>query len=160
MAVEGLSQVVSVAEALQLLQRSDFAGAERVLAAFLAGAGDTDPQAIYLLGVARLKLSRPAEAAEAFALARRLAPLQARPAFGHGEALAALGRDLEAVEAYQATIHLDPASADARYELAAALHRLDELEKAQGVLKELLARAPDHVPARLALGGVLIDAKQ
>ena len=91
MAVEGLSQVVTarapVAEALQLLQEADFAGAERILAAYLATAGD--PQAVYLIGVARLKLSRFAEAVEAFALARRLAPLQARPAFGHGEALAA-----------------------------------------------------------------------
>jgi len=162
MAVEGLSQVVNarapVAEALQLLQRSDFAGAERVLAAYLAGAGD--PQAVYLIGVARLKLSRPTEAAEAFALARRLAPSQARPAFGHGEALAALGRDDEAVEAYRAAIHLDPNLADARYELAAALQRLGELDGAQATLEELLAQAPEHVPARLALGGVLIDAKR
>jgi tetratricopeptide (TPR) repeat protein len=147
-----------VAEALQLLQQSDFAGAERVLAAYLAGAGD--PQAVYLIGVARLKLSRFAEAVETFALARRLAPLQARPAFGHGEALAALGRDQEAVEAYGCAIRLDPNLADARYELAAALQRLGELEKAQATLEELLAQAPGHVPARLALGGVLIDAKR
>jgi len=95
MAVEGLSQVVNarvpVAEALQLLQRSDFAGAERVLAGFLAGGQEQDPQAVYLIGVARLRLSRFAQAAEAFALARRLAPLQASPALGHGEALVALG---------------------------------------------------------------------
>jgi tetratricopeptide (TPR) repeat protein len=164
MAVEGLSQVVNarvpVAEALRLLQGSDFAGAERVLAAYRARAGDSDPQAIYLLGVARLKLARFAEATEAFALARRLAPLQARPAFGHGEALAALGCDSEAAEAYRAAIHLDPNLADARYELAAVLHRLGELEKAQAALEELLAHAPGHVPARLALGGVLIDAKR
>jgi tetratricopeptide (TPR) repeat protein len=153
-----------VAEALRLLQQSDFARAEQVLAAFLAGAGakagESDLQAIYLLGVARLKLSRFAQAAEIFALARRLAPLQARPAFGHGEALTALGRDREAAEAYETTVRLDPAFVDARYELATALHRLGELEKAQGALEELLARAPDHVPARLALGGVLIDAKR
>jgi tetratricopeptide (TPR) repeat protein len=164
MAVEGLSQVVNtptpVAEALQLLQRSDFAGAERLLAVLMAGTGGSDPQVIYLLGLARLKLSRFAKAAEAFALARRLAPLQARPAFGHGEALTALGRDREAVDAYQAAIHLDPHLADARYELASALHRLGELEKAQAVLEELLTRAPDHLPARLALGGVLIDARR
>jgi tetratricopeptide (TPR) repeat protein len=128
------------------------------LAAYLAGAGD--PQAVYLIGVARLKLSRFAQAAEAFALARRLAPFQARPAFGHGEALSALGRDDEAVEAYRSAIHLDPNLADARYELAAALHRLGELEKAHATLEELLAQAPGHVPARLALGGVLIDAKR
>ena len=160
MAVEGLSQVVStsVAEALQLLQQSDFTGAERVLAAVVARAGEKDPQAIYLLGVARLKLSRFAEAEPLFALARRLAPLQARAAFGHGEALAALGRDRDAAEAYEATIRLDPVFADARYELAAALHRLGDLEMARTTLEELLVRAPDHVPARLALGGVLIDA--
>src|SRR5690242_2820154 len=106
MAVEGLSQIVNgpVAEALRLLQQSDFAGAERLLAAFLARAGDADPQAVYLTGVARLKLSRFAEAAEAFAQARRLTPLQARPAFGHGEALSALGRDREAVEAYETAV--------------------------------------------------------
>ena len=160
MAVEGLSQIVSVAEALRRLQQSDFAGAERVLTALLAGTGGADPQAVYWTGVARLKLGRLAEAAEAFALARRSAPLQARPAFGHGEALSALGRDPEAVEAYETAVRLDPAFAEARYELGAALHRLGELEKAQSTLGELLARMPDHVPARLALGGVLIDAKR
>jgi tetratricopeptide (TPR) repeat protein len=149
-----------VAEALQLLQRSDFAEAERVLAMYLAAAGSADPQAVYLIGVARLKLSRFAQAVEAFALARRLAPLQARPAFGHGEALAGLGRDGEAAKAYRCAIHLDPNLADARYELAAALHRLGELEKAQATLEELLAHAPGYVPARLALGSVLIDAKR
>jgi tetratricopeptide (TPR) repeat protein len=163
MAVEGLSQVVNarvpVAEALQLLQRSDFAGAERVLAGFLAG-GREDPQAIYLIGMARLRLSRFVQAAEAFALARRLAPLQARPALGHGEALVALGRDQEAVEAYQVAILLDPKLTDARYELATAFHRLGQLDLAQKAAEALLAQAPDHVPARLALGGVLIDAKQ
>jgi len=164
MAVEGLSQVVNarvpVAEALQLLQRSDFAGAERVLAGFLAGAREQDPQAIYLIGVARLRLSRFAQAAEAFALARALAPLQARPAFGLGEALVALGRDQEAVEAYQTAIRLDPELTDARYELATAFHRLGQLDQAQKVAEALLAQAPDHMPARLALGGVLIDAKR
>jgi len=163
MAVEGLSQVVNarvpVAEALQLLQRSDFAGAERVLAGFLAG-GRQDPQAIYLIGVARLRLSRFAQAAEAFALARRLAPLQARPPLGHGEALVALGRDPEAAEAYLAAIQLDPKLTDARYGLATTFHRLGQLDHAQKTLEELLAQAPDHVPARLALGGVLIDAKR
>jgi tetratricopeptide (TPR) repeat protein len=161
MAVEGLSQVVNpVAEALRLLKEADFAGAERVLAAFLARTGESDPQVLYLLGVARLKLSRPAQAAEAFALACRLAPFQARPSFGHGEALAALGRDREAAEAYQTAIHLDPNLIEARYELAAALHRLGALETAQATLEELLAQAPGHVPARLALGAVLIDAKR
>src|SRR5690348_1248237 len=135
MAVEGLSQVVSpVAEALQLLKEADFAGAERVLAAFLARTGDSDPQVLYLLGVARLKPSRRAQAAEAFALACRLAPFQARPSFGHGEALAALGRDREAAEAYQTAIHLDHNLTEARYELAAALHRLGALETAQVTL--------------------------
>ena len=132
--MEGLSQVVTagspVAEALRLLQQSDFAGAERRLAAFLAGGGDKNPQAVYLTGVARLKLSRFAQAADAFALARRLAPNQARAAFGHGEALSALGRDQEAAEAYAAAVQLDPAVADARYELAGALHRLCELDEA------------------------------
>jgi tetratricopeptide (TPR) repeat protein len=161
MAVERLSQVVNtpVAEALRFLQQSDFAGAERVLTAYLAGAEQSDPQAIYLLGVARLKLSRFAEAEPLFALSRRLAPLQARAAFGHGETLAALGRDEDAAKAYEATVRLDPAFVGARYELAATLHRLGDLEKAQAELEALLIRAPGHVPARLALGGVLIDAK-
>lgn len=160
MALAGLSQVVtpSAAEALRHLQAGDYAAAERLLTGLVAQL--PDPQLFYLLGVARLSLSRFAEAAEAFTEARAGAPNQARPAFGHGEALARLGRDAEAAQAYRDAIRLDAAFVEARYELANALRRLGQFDAAEEALRELLSRAPAHAPARLALGGVLIEARR
>ncbi len=148
----------SVAQAVQLLQAADFAGAERVLAALLASGHDGDPQVLHLSGMSQLRQDHFQAAASSFARARALAPAMAQPAFGHGMALAGLGREAEAIDAFQSAVRLNPALADAWYELGNGLHRMGRLEDARKAFEELLSRAPEYVPARLALGGVLIDA--
>jgi len=78
----------------------------------------------------------------------------------HGVALAHAGQDGEAIKAFYAAIGLEPNFVDAYYELGSACHRTGRWEASIHVFEALLQQAPAHVPARLALGAVLIDAKR
>ena len=77
-----------------------------------------------------------------------------------GAALCEQARDAEAITYFRQAVELAPDFSDAQYELGAALHRAGRLEDAAQVFKKLLSDVPAHVPAKLALGGVLIDAKR
>lgn len=79
---------------------------------------------------------------------------------GQGAALSEQARDIEAITYFRRAVQLAPDFPDAQYELGSALHRTRQLEDAAQVFQKLLAAAPAHVPAMLALGGVLIDAKR
>jgi tetratricopeptide (TPR) repeat protein len=98
------------------------------------------------------------EAAAAFRGALEFAPRDARLLFGYGEALAGQGRDVEAIAAYRAAIEARPGYQEAWYQVGSALHRSGELEAAEAAYRSLLALSPDYLPAKLALGGLLIDA--
>jgi tetratricopeptide (TPR) repeat protein len=85
---------------------------------------------------------------------------RARAAFAQGEALAAQGRDAEALQAYGAAIAADPAAPGPRYQLGGLLHRMARLAEAEQCFQDLIAAHPALVPARLALGAVRIDAQR
>jgi len=77
-----------------------------------------------------------------------------------GLAQARAARDDLAVQSFEAAIRLKPDFADAYYELGSACHRLGQCDAAINAFNLLLALAPGHVPAKLGLGAVLIDAKR
>ncbi len=74
--------------------------------------------------------SNPARAAELYAAALKLNPLDGRAAYGVGRALAAQGRHDEALTYYQKAVGLAPRSADAHRALAAALQAAGHKEEA------------------------------
>jgi tetratricopeptide (TPR) repeat protein len=77
-----------------------------------------------------------------------------------GTALLDAARDAEAIACLREAVRLAPDFPDAQYELGSALHRTGQLEDAAAVFRKLLGTAPAHIPAKLALGGVLIDARR
>jgi len=50
--------------------------------------------------------------------------------------------------------------ANARYALGSELQQARRWDEAEAVFRDLLAMAPDHVPAHLGLGGLLIEARR
>ena len=81
------------------------------------------------LGEALLALERPAEAREAFAAAEALGA-RATGAYGLGRAALAAGEAAQAVEHLQAAISLQPSATVAHADLARALERVGEAERA------------------------------
>src|SRR6266404_5970377 len=77
-----------------------------------------------------------------------------------GVALAEAGRDDEAIATFYAATRLRPDFVDAYYELGSARHRIGNFEASINAFETLLRIAPAHVPAKLGLGAVLIDAKR
>jgi tetratricopeptide (TPR) repeat protein len=73
--------------------------------------------------------------------------------------LARQGRLVEAVDHYEAALRLDPASADAHYDLAAAAHRLGRLESAVEHYREALRLRPGFTSARVGLAWVRAAAE-
>ena len=92
----------------------------------------------------------------------KTSPLRARAAhlLRQGAALSEQARDAEAIAYFRQAVKLAPDFPDAQYELGTALHRAGQMEDAAQVFIKLLSAVPAHVPAKLALGGVLIDAKR
>ncbi|HVW74931.1 MAG TPA: tetratricopeptide repeat protein [Rhizomicrobium sp.] len=143
----------AIASALNLLRQGDGAAAERALRALEASG---DPRVLQALGTIRMRQRRFPEAENLLVRARAAAPGQPQIALALGRALAEQGRDDEAIAIFQSATALT----DARYELGSALQRLGRLDEAERAFRDLLAIAPDHVPAHLALGGVLIEARR
>src|SRR4051812_9893415 len=142
--------------ALKLLQQGDVIAAERALLQLVEQG--SDPRVLYALGTIRLGQCRFFDAEVLLSKAREHVARHPHLAFSHGQALVELGREEEAVEAYQTAITLKPEFIDAYYELGSALQRLRRFGEAEQAYRRLLVTAPRHVPAKLALGAVLIEA--
>jgi tetratricopeptide (TPR) repeat protein len=70
------------------------------------------------------------------------------------------GRFAQAATAFRKALVTAPRDTHLLYGLGEALTGLGELEAAEAAYRALLAVAPDFLPAKLALGGVLVDAKR
>src|SRR5215510_12546496 len=93
-------------DAVQRAAAGDYAGAEPLLAEVVA-ARPNSGQALHLLGQARLKLGRFAEAREPLERAAKLHPDDPAIAHKRGHALEALRRFDEAERAYDAALASD-----------------------------------------------------
>ena len=89
------------------------------------------------------------------ALEIRPAGVEAR--FNLGNALLALGRSLEAAEAYRRAVALAPNVPDLYVNLGQALSRSGRNEDAAAALRHALALRPGYAPAHLNLGRALHD---
>ena len=139
-------------------QRQDFAGAERALAPLSALGLAGDPEVLNLLGAIRLAQGRPADALPLLARGRTASPREPMLACNLGRALAGLGRNEDALEAFRAAVKLRPDFVDARYEAGLLLHRMGKLPEAENGFRQLLRLMPGHGHARMALATVLVEA--
>ena len=117
-------------------------------------ADPTNPQALWMLAVARLRLGDFPEAAALAEEFGRLVPDNAAGPLLRAGALTALGRLPDAEAALREVLAIDPRHPEARRDLAVLLGRLGEREEAVRKLEELRGEYPGR-PEVLAPLGVL-----
>ena len=153
-----LQQVLELAA--RHLQQGDLAGAEQLVAPHMGRGMASDPAALHLMGAVRLHQGRFAEAEQLLAHARSGDPRNALYAYGHGGALARLGRGEDAIQAWRTAVKLKPAFAAAWRDLAALQERLGQNEDAANTCRKWLKALPGDGGAVLALSGLLIQDEQ
>ncbi len=113
------------------------------------------PEALSLLGIAKLQTGCAADALSLLERAAALAPDQAKIQNNLGIALLSVGRLAEAITRFRAAGELDPALADAPYNLGNAFRASNRLEDAKRAYREALRINPAHAAANNNLGSVL-----
>lgn len=146
----------ALAQANQLLETGDLAGAERVLLPLLGARADA--QVLGAMGALRLRQNKPDEAEALLARAGAADPKEPVHALNLGRARAAMGRMDDAITAYRAVIKLNPGLAPAYFELAVLQQRGGRLDDAEATYRKLLRMMPDNAQAKLMLGMVLMEA--
>ena len=122
------------------------------------GADPANPQALWMLAVARLRLG---DFPEAVALAEefgRLVPESPTGPLLRAGALTALGRLPEAATALREVLEQDPRHPEARRDLAVLLGRLGEREEAMRRLEELRSEYPGRPEVLAPLGVLYVQA--
>jgi tetratricopeptide (TPR) repeat protein len=143
--------VSSIAKAVEFLERGDLVNAAHAASAV----GESDPDALHLLGLVRCEQNLRAEALDFFnrSLARR--PGHPHVLTNLGKTLKFLGRNVEAVSAFNAALASKPDLADALCELGELQYRAGDYAGAETSLRRVLAQMPGHAQAKLWLGIVL-----
>ncbi len=113
-----------------------------------------NPDALVQVGLAAYEAGEFALAEQHFRSALELAPGEAVLHNALGMALAQQSRTDEAIAAYQASIRLDPALADAVYNLASAEHALGRLAEAVAAYRRAIDLDPRLLPAYRSLGAL------
>ncbi len=131
-------------EAIPLLER-----------ARLADPGD--PDALWMLAVAHLRLGRHEETAELAAAFAALVPDEPNGLLLRATALTALGRIEEAEGSFREALARDPGHPEARRELATLLTRRGEREEAQAILQALHAEYPGRAEVLVPLGVLYVQ---
>lgn len=114
----------------------------------------------YLLGVALMQLADLQRAREVLEEAIRLDPGQPRAHVALGLLFNELDRYAEARESLTAALRLAPDDLDALAALAEAEEGLGDLAAAERHARRVLARAPGHPTANLALGLVRMEERR
>jgi tetratricopeptide (TPR) repeat protein len=125
-------------DAIQRAAAGDFAGAEPLLAQ-VADARPNSGQAQHLLGQARLKLGRFAEAREPLERAAKFLPKEAGPHVNFAGCLSMLGEHEAALAALERAQRLRPDDAAINHNRGRALQALDRLEEAERAYDAALA---------------------
>ncbi|HVZ27315.1 MAG TPA: tetratricopeptide repeat protein [Rhizomicrobium sp.] len=148
------ADVSSIAEAVEFLKLGDLVKAARAANAV----GESNPDALHLLGLVRCEQNLHSEALDFFN--RSLAE---RPGHPHvltnlGKTLKFLGRNAEAVSAFNAALAGQPDLADALCELGELQYRAGDYAEAESLLQRVLVQMPNHAQAQLWLGLVFKDS--
>ena len=121
-------------------------------------ADPTNPQALWMLAVARLRLGDLPEAAALAEEFGRLVPENTTGPLLRASALTALGRLPEAEAALREVLALDPRHPEARRDLAVLLGRMGEREEAIRRLEELRNEYPGRPEVLAPLGVLFVQA--
>ena len=92
--------------------------------------------------------------------AAQLAPQDAMIALEFGKALAADGKDAQAIPVFQHALELEPSSSAASYQLALALQRSNRAQEAIVLLKKVVVAEPNNAEAMTNLGMAFCQAQQ
>lgn len=123
--------------------------------AFLLDHAPSNPAALNLMGLVRL---RQGNGEEAMALLRRAAKAAPNDPAIHrnlGHAFKQAGKPSEAVAAYETASSLSPGDAGAHADLANALVRAGLPNRAIDAFRRVLRAKPDHAPSSLALARLI-----
>ncbi len=115
-----------------------------------------DVAALFRGGLLELQDGQPELALDLLIPATQAAPNEPRHHFGLAQALQALQRPLEAAEAYQRVLALDPQFADANFSLGHCLQLGGRFAAAEPAYRRALQQRPDDARALANLGVLLL----
>lgn len=141
-------------DALQRAAAGDFAGAEAMFAQ-VADARPNSGQALHLLGQARLKLGRFAEAREPLERAAKFLPKDPAAQVNLAGCLTVLGEHAGALVALERAARLKPGDAAVAHNRGRSLEALGRSEEAERAYDEALAADHRLLPSLSARAGLL-----
>jgi Flp pilus assembly protein TadD len=141
-------------DAMQRAQAGDYAGAEPLFAEVVA-ARPNSGQAQHLLGQARLKLGRFAEAREPLERAAKFLPKEVAAQVNYAGCLTVLGEHEGALWAYDRAARLNPGDPVIAHNRGRALEALGRLEEAERSYDDALAADHRLMPSLIARAGLL-----
>ena len=149
------SQIQSLArDAMQRAQAGDFAGAEPLLAQLVAERPNAG-QALHLLGQARLKLGRFAEAREPLERAAKFLPKEVAAQINYAGCLTVLGEHEASLWAFDRAAKLKPNDPAINHNRGHALEALGRFEEAERAYDEALLVDHRLMPSLIARAGLL-----
>jgi tetratricopeptide (TPR) repeat protein len=149
------SQIQSLArDAMQRAQAGDFAGAEPLLAQLVAERPNAG-QALHLLGQARLKLGRFAEAREPLERAAKFLPKEVAAQINYAGCLTVLGEHEASLWAFDRAAKLKPYDPAINHNRGHALEALGRFEEAERAYDEALLVDHRLMPSLIARAGLL-----
>ena len=149
------SQIQSLArDAMQRAQAGDFAGAEPLLAQLVAERPNAG-QALHLLGQARLKLGRFAEAREPLERAAKFLPKEVAAQINYAGCLTVLGEHEASLWAFDRAAKLKPNDPAINHNRGHALEALGRFDEAERAYDEALLVDHRLMPSLIARAGLL-----
>ena len=139
---------------MQRAQAGDFAGAEPLLAQLVAERPNSG-QALHLLGQARLKLGRFAEAREPLERAAKFLPKEVAAQINYAGCLTVLGDHEASLWAFDRAAKLKPGDPAINHNRGHALEALGRLEEAERAYDEALLADHRLMPSLIARAGLL-----
>ncbi|HSI01077.1 MAG TPA: tetratricopeptide repeat protein, partial [Reyranella sp.] len=141
-------------DAMQRAQAGDYAGAEPLLAEVVA-ARPNSGQALHLLGQARLKLGRFAEARAPLERAAKFLPKEIAAQVNYAGCLTVLGEHEASLWALDRAARLKPGDPAISHNRGHALEALGRLDEAEHAYDEALAADHRLMPSLIARAGLL-----
>jgi tetratricopeptide (TPR) repeat protein len=141
-------------DAMQRAQAGDFAGAEPLFAQLVA-ARPNSGQALHLLGQARLKLGRFAEAREPLERAAKFLPREVAAQINYAGCLTVLGEHEESLWALDRAARLKPDDPAISHNRGRAFEALGRFEEAERAYDEALSVDHRLMPSLIARAGLL-----
>ncbi|MBZ5553853.1 MAG: tetratricopeptide repeat protein [Acidobacteriia bacterium] len=116
--------------------------------------------ALYLQGLALVKLQRQAEALESFGKVVSLSPEFTEAYFERGEILAQIGQENEAIASFQKAIALNPKMVSARFKLAILQQQTKHIDEAIQQYQAIIQASPALPQPYYNLGALYADEKK